>query len=81
MATGTLLNVCYPQGVKTGEFEPIDPYLNVTEEFPPTCIAQGAEDTFVPLQAPEGVVEKLRNVGIRAQLIMIPGAEHMLQRQ
>lgn len=77
MASGTLLNVCYPKGVKTGDFQPIDPYLNVTEKFPSTCIAQGTEDTFVPLEAPEGLVEKLRNVRVRAQLIMIPGAGHM----
>lgn len=77
MAGGRFLNVCYPKGVETGNFEAIDPYLNVTGNFPPTCIAQGTADTFVPLEAPQGFVNKLQNVGVRSQLIEIPGAEHM----
>lgn len=77
MATGNLLNVCYPKGVETGDFKPVDPYLNVTANFPATCIAQGTADTFVPLEAPQGFVDKLRDVGVRSHLIEIPGAEHM----
>lgn len=77
MAGGKLLNVCYPKGVETGNFKAIDPYLNVIGNFPATCIAQGTADTFVPLEAPQGFVDKLQNVGVRSQLIKIPGAEHM----
>lgn len=77
MAGGKLLNVCYPKGVETGNFKAIDPYLNVTGNFPATCIAQGTADTFVPLEASQGFVDKLQNVGVRSQLIKIPGAEHM----
>lgn len=77
MARGKLLNVCYPKGVETGDFKPIDPYLKVTENFLATCIAQGTADTFVPLEAPQGLIKNLRNVGVRTQLIVIPGAEHM----
>lgn len=77
MAQGKLLDVCYPKGVETGDFKPIDPYLNVTSEFPATCVAQGTEDSFVPVEAPQGFVDKLRSVGVRSHLIEIPGAEHM----
>lgn len=77
MAEGTLLNVCYPKGVESGDFKPIDPYLNVTEDFPATCIAQGTADNFVPLEAPQGLINKLQNVGVQAELVVLPGAEHM----
>ncbi|KAG6358662.1 hypothetical protein INS49_012180 [Diaporthe citri] len=77
LARGKLLNVCYPKGVETVDFKPIDPYLNVTGDFPATCIAQGTADTFVPVEAPQGFVKKLQSVGVRSQLIEIPGAEHM----
>lgn len=77
MARGKLLNVCYPTGVETGDLKPIDPYLNVNGDFPATFIAQGTADTFVPVEAPRGFVEKLQSVGVRSQLIEIAGAEHM----
>lgn len=75
MAKGKLLNVCYQKGMDTGDFKTIDPYLNVTKEFPATSIAQGTADTFVPVEAPQGFVDKLQNVGVRPQLIEIPRAE------
>lgn len=77
IAKGRLLNVCYPRVVETGNFKIIDPYLNVTGNFPATCIAQGTADNFVPLEAPQGFVQKLRHVGVQTQLIEIPGAGHM----
>ncbi|KAI3393412.1 hypothetical protein diail_4307, partial [Diaporthe ilicicola] len=77
MAKGRLLNVCYPKGVETGDFRPIDPYLNVADDFPATCIAQGTADTFVPVEAPQDFVSKLQDFGVRSQLIEIPGAGHM----
>lgn len=77
MAKGNLLNVCYPRGVETGDFKSIDSSLNVTGSFPATCIAQGTADSFVPLESPQGFVDRLQHVGVRSQLIEIPGADHM----
>lgn len=71
------VNVCHPEGVEAGHFKPVNSCLNVTESFPATCIAQGMVDTFVLLQAPQGLVKKIRDIRVRTQLIVIPGAEHM----
>lgn len=42
MARCKLLNACYLEGLKTGDFKPIDPYLNVTAHFPAICIGTGS---------------------------------------
>lgn len=69
--------MCYPKGVKTGDFRPIDPCLNVADDFPATCFAQGTTDTFVPIEASQKFVSQLEKFGVRSQLIEIPRAEHI----
>lgn len=56
--------------------EQISPIMHVTADDPPTLIIHGDADTLVPIQQAQILVEKLKSVGVPAELVVKPGAGH-----
>ena len=54
----------------------ISPIYFVNAESPPTLIMHGDQDTRVPLQQSESIVEKLKAAGVEASLVVKPGQKH-----
>jgi dipeptidyl aminopeptidase/acylaminoacyl peptidase len=54
----------------------ISPAWHVSKSSAPTLILHGDKDTLVPLQQSELMVEKLKKVGVPAELIVRKGAGH-----
>jgi acetyl esterase/lipase len=72
-----------------GEYEPItdearvveigreiSPINHVTTDDPPTLIIHGDKDMLVPMQQAEIIVAKLKDAGVKAELVVKPGAAH-----
>jgi len=54
----------------------ISPLYYVSSNLPPTLIIHGDADKLVPIQQAEVFVEKAREVGATAKLVVKPGAAH-----
>jgi acetyl esterase/lipase len=54
----------------------ISPIQHVTADDPPTLIIHGDADTLVPIQQAESIVEKFKQVGVPAELVVKKGAGH-----
>ncbi len=54
----------------------ISPVYHVTPDDPPTFIIHGDQDRLVPLQQSELIVEKLKQAGVEAKLVVKKGAGH-----
>ena len=54
----------------------ISPINHVTPDDPPTLIIHGDADKLVPIQQSELIVEKLKEAGVEAKLVVKPGAGH-----
>ena len=54
----------------------ISPIYHVTPDDPPTLIIHGDADKLVPIQQSETIVEKLKEAGVEAKLVVKPGAGH-----
>ena len=54
----------------------ISPITFVTPDDPPTLIIHGDEDTLVPLQQSEVIVDKFKKTGVEAKLVVKKGAGH-----
>ncbi|WP_165252509.1 alpha/beta hydrolase [Paludisphaera soli] len=54
----------------------ICPITHVTPDDPPTLIIHGDADELVPIQQAEIVIEKLKEKGVEAKLVVKPGAGH-----
>lgn len=54
----------------------ISPVTHVTSDDPPTLIIHGDKDLLVPIQQAEIFVEKLKGVGVPAELSVKAGAAH-----
>lgn len=54
----------------------ISPINHVSPDDPPTLIIHGDADTLVPIQQAEIIIDKLKSVGVTAQLTVKPGAGH-----
>jgi acetyl esterase/lipase len=54
----------------------ISPIYAVTKESPPTLIMHGDQDTLVPLQQAQTMVDKLKAAGVPAELIVKKGGSH-----
>jgi len=54
----------------------ISPVNHVTSDDPPTLIIHGDADKLVPIQQAELIVDKLKAVGIPAEIVVKPGAAH-----
>lgn len=60
------------------KFYPYMPLRNVTEEYPPTLLIHGTEDTDVPYEQSVLMAEELKRHGVVHELISIAGGEHGL---
>lgn len=63
------------------EKDKLDPYCpvrNVTPQYPPTVFVHGEEDKDVPVQEAINMAEQLKLNGVRYELIIVPGADHVL---
>jgi dipeptidyl aminopeptidase/acylaminoacyl peptidase len=54
------------------------PLYGADKNYPPTMLIHGTEDTDVPYEQSVLMAERLKEVGIKYELITIPGAEHGL---
>lgn len=54
----------------------ISPINHVSADDPPTLIIHGDADLLVPIQQAEIIINKLRSVGVTAELTIKPGAGH-----
>ncbi len=54
----------------------VSPIYHVSKDDPPTLILHGDADTLVPLQQSEIIVEKLKEAGVPAELVVKKGAGH-----
>lgn len=54
----------------------ISPISHVTADSPPTLIMHGDKDTLVPPQQSQIMVDKLKSMGVKAELIIKPGFGH-----
>ena len=61
------------------KFVPYMPLRNVTEDYPPTMLIHGTNDTDVPYQQSVMMAEEFRKRGVEHELITIPGGEHGLE--
>jgi len=54
----------------------ISPIYHVTAESAPTLIIHGDKDWLVPIQQAETMIQKLKDAGVDAKLVVKQGAEH-----
>lgn len=54
----------------------ISPIYHVTRDDPPTLIIHGDADTLVPIQQAESIMQKFKEVGVPAELVVKKGAAH-----
>ena len=54
----------------------ISPINHVSADSPPTLIFHGDKDWLVPIQQSQVMVEKLKQAGVEARLVVKPGAQH-----
>ncbi len=54
----------------------ISPIYSVSEDDPPTLIFHGDADKLVPIQQAEILIERLKDKGVEAKLVVKPGAAH-----
>jgi acetyl esterase/lipase len=54
----------------------IAPITHVSADDPPTLIYHGDADKLVPIQQAELIVAKLKKAGVKAELVVKPGAGH-----
>jgi acetyl esterase/lipase len=57
-------------------FERFCPVRNVTDDYPPTQLLHGSDDTDVPCEQSVMMAKALAEAGIQHELITIPGGEH-----
>jgi dipeptidyl aminopeptidase/acylaminoacyl peptidase len=54
----------------------ISPINHVSSDDPPTFIIHGDQDTLVPIQQAQIIVDKLKEAGVPAELSVKKGAAH-----
>ena len=54
----------------------ISPIYFITGHLPPTLIVHGDQDVLVPIQQSESFVQRAREAGAEARLVVKPGAGH-----
>ncbi len=59
-------------------FDRYCPIRNVTDEYPPTLLIHGTEDTDVPYSESKNMAEKLARSGVSHEFITVSGAAHGL---
>jgi dipeptidyl aminopeptidase/acylaminoacyl peptidase len=56
---------------------PYCPILNVDTHFPPTLLLHGSADADVPVEQSKDMYAALTNMGVKAELLIFPDAEHV----
>lgn len=68
-------------GATAGEdpqaYERCSPIVYVTKDDPPTLLYHGDADELVPLENASSMEQKLKEVGVEAQLFILPKAKHI----
>lgn len=72
IAKGKVLEAVCP----SGEYEKVDPILNISASFPPTFIVHGAADTMVPVSLSRKLFASLKGAGVRSGIVEVPDEEH-----
>lgn len=84
---------CRQQGVWLAEMSGLDPVRdrsmlemynpinNIQNDYPPTLLLHGDQDTDVPYEQSVQMYEQLRKSGIAAELITVPGVDHAFDQQ
>ena len=54
--------------------------LNVNREFPPILIMHGDKDGWVPVEESISMHERLLEVGVQSELMVVAGADHVLAK-
>jgi acetyl esterase/lipase len=54
----------------------ISPIYHISSETPPTLIVHGDADKLVPIQQAETFIDKLKDAGVPAELVVKKGAQH-----
>jgi dipeptidyl aminopeptidase/acylaminoacyl peptidase len=54
----------------------VSPIYFITRDDPPTLIAHGDADVLVPLEQSQRVIDKLKDLGVPAELIVKKGGNH-----
>ena len=60
------------------KFHPYMPLLNVSEDYPPTLLIHGTEDTDVPYEQSVLMAEEFEEKGVEHRLVTVEGGEHGL---
>jgi acetyl esterase/lipase len=79
--TGTWASIVsdYPANKVQTALSPYCPVYNVEAQFPPTLLLHGTADTDVPMEQSAAMHDALTSKGIKAQLRIIPEAEHVFE--
>lgn len=72
IAKGKVMEAVCP----SGEYEKVDPILNISASFPPTFIVHGAADTMVPISLSRKLLSALEGAGVPSGMVEVPGEEH-----
>jgi len=56
--------------------EQISPFYHASADDPPTLIIHGDADKLVPIQQAELIIDKLKSLGVPAELVTKQGAQH-----
>lgn len=54
----------------------ISPIYHITKDTPPTLIIHGDADTLVPIQQSQTFLDKLKSMGVQAELVVKKGGAH-----
>ncbi len=59
-----------------GRYQDASPLTHVSRKSPPTLVVHGADDTLVPLEQSNLLIEALKYAGVPHRLIVVEGARH-----
>lgn len=63
--------------VKDGHIDRIDGSTGFSRDYPPTMFIHGTSDTFTSHSFSERAYSELRELGVNAELLLVPGKDHM----
>ncbi len=74
---GTVLDAIFP----SKDWDKVDPLRNITEQFPPTFIVHGQNDTMVPVDLSRKLYAVLQEHNVKCGMREVPGEEHTFAAQ